>query len=76
MKIDKEEVFDFIMELDHYPTWTEVLEHFKPEDAEEALCLLLSAGDIIVDPRDDNILVTRVTSNKLQDMLDKAVRIK
>ena len=76
MTIDKERVFDFIMDLDHYPTWTEVLEHFKSKDTEEALCLLLDEGSIIVDPRDDNILVTRVTSKKQQDMIDRAVRVR
>ena len=76
MKIDKEEVFGFIMELDHYPTQTEVLEHFEQKDAEEALRLLLDEGSIIVDPRDDTVLVTRVTSKKLQDMLDRAVRVR
>ncbi len=77
--MDKEEVFDFIMELDHYPTWTETLIHFgldNCQETERALKVLLDAGDIIVDSRDDNILVTRVTSKKLQDMLDKAVRIR
>ena len=79
MKIDKEKVFDFIMDLPHYATWTEVLGHFGFENSQEterALKVLLDAGDIIVDPRDDNILVTRVTSKKLQDMLDKSVRIR
>ena len=37
--------------------------------------LLLDAGDIIVDPRDDNILVTRVTNEKLQELHDKSVSI-
>jgi len=77
--MDKEKVFEFIYGLDHYPTWTEVLGHFGFENVQEterALKVLLDAGDMIRDDRDDTLVVTRVTSEKQREMLRKSVRLR
>ena len=73
----QEKVFDYIMDLDHYPTWGEVLTHFGSEnaaDTERLLARLLAGNDIILDG--DEILVTRVTSEKQREMLRKSVRVR
>lgn len=73
----KDKVLKYILSLDHYPTWTEILVHFKLENAQEtdkALCQLRDEGSIM-QLEDDSIIVTAITNPKLQKLIDESVSI-
>ena len=77
--MDKEKVFEFILDLDHYATWDEVIVRFgliNATETERALGILLDDCNIIRDDSDDTLIVTRVTNPKLQKLIDESVRLK
>ena len=77
VKMRQTEVLRYLLDLDHYPTWTEAVLHWgghRVKEVDRALSRMKQSGKIILD--EDMILVTAITNAKLQRLVDESILIR